>query len=82
MRIERDVALARLTTIGTGGPARFLARPETLDELREALAFAREEGVSVATVGVQPRSPPGLTSASASTTSFPVTPSIACSRAA
>ena len=52
MRIERDVALARLTTIGTGGPARFLARPETLDELREALAFAREEGVSVATVGL------------------------------
>ena len=52
MRIERDAALARLTTIGTGGPARFLARPETLDELREALAFAREEGVSVATVGL------------------------------
>ena len=52
MRIERDVALARLTTIGTGGPARFLARPETLDELREALEFAREEGVPVATVGL------------------------------
>jgi UDP-N-acetylmuramate dehydrogenase len=52
VRIERDVALARLTTIGTGGPARFLARPETLDELREALVFAREEGVPVATVGL------------------------------
>jgi UDP-N-acetylmuramate dehydrogenase len=52
VRIERDVALARLTTIGTGGPARFLARPETLDELREALAFAREEGAPVATVGL------------------------------
>jgi UDP-N-acetylmuramate dehydrogenase len=52
VRIERDVALARLTTIGTGGPARFLARPETLDELLEALVFAREEGVPVATVGL------------------------------
>ena len=27
--VEADAALARLTTIGTGGPARFLARPTT-----------------------------------------------------
>ena len=52
MNVERNVALARYTTIGTGGPARAFARPETLDELARALAWAREEGLAVATVGL------------------------------
>ena len=52
MKIERDVPLARLTTIGTGGPARFFARPETLDELGETLAFARGEAAPVVTIGL------------------------------
>ena len=30
------MALSRLTTIGTGGPARLLARPETIAELRSS----------------------------------------------
>jgi UDP-N-acetylenolpyruvoylglucosamine reductase len=50
--IEENVPLARFTTLGTGGPARALARPETLDELREALAWARERELPVATVGL------------------------------
>ena len=32
------------TTIGTGGPARWLARPETLDELEEVLGWAADRG--------------------------------------
>ena len=36
--MEEHVALARYTTIGTGGPARFFARPESLDELVERFA--------------------------------------------
>jgi UDP-N-acetylenolpyruvoylglucosamine reductase len=52
VRIERDVPLGRLTTIGTGGPARFFARPETVAELQEAIAFARERDLPVATVGL------------------------------
>ena len=52
MKIERDVPLDRLTTIGTGGPARFFARPETPAELEEALAYAHDQGVPVATVGL------------------------------
>jgi UDP-N-acetylmuramate dehydrogenase len=35
---EANVSLARYTTIGTGGPARKFARPETLDELVATLA--------------------------------------------
>ena len=41
--MEENVALARYTTIGTGGPARWFARPETVDELVEALRWARDQ---------------------------------------
>jgi UDP-N-acetylenolpyruvoylglucosamine reductase len=50
--VERDVPLARFTTIGTGGPARLLARPRSLSELEEALALAADEGLPVAIVGL------------------------------
>jgi UDP-N-acetylenolpyruvoylglucosamine reductase len=50
--IEQGVALARYTTIGTGGPARYFARPETIDELEELLGWARESGHAVETVGL------------------------------
>ena len=36
--IERGAPLAKLTTIGTGGPARALARPRSIDELVERSA--------------------------------------------
>ena len=52
MRIERDVPLAKLTTIGVGGPARGLVRPRTVPELVEALRFAREEELEILAVGV------------------------------
>ena len=52
MRIEENIELARFTTIGTGGPARALARPETVPELQETLRFARERELAVATIGL------------------------------
>jgi len=52
VRFDEGVPLARHTTLGTGGPARFFARPETIGELEEALRFARERGVAVAVVGL------------------------------
>lgn len=52
MNVEENVPLARFTTIGTGGPARYLGRPETLSELEEALALAVERGLAVAVVGL------------------------------
>ncbi len=43
--LEEGVPLSRLTTIGTGGPARLLrAGPATLDELEEVLAWAAGRG--------------------------------------
>ena len=52
MTIDERVALGRFTTIGTGGPARALARPRSLDELREALAWASQRNLPIATIGL------------------------------
>lgn len=52
MTIEQGVPLARMTTIGVGGPPRALARPTTVAELAEALRFARDEGLDVLAVGL------------------------------
>ncbi len=52
MKLEEHVPLARMTTIGTGGPARWLGRPQTLSELEELLGWAEREGVAVRTVGL------------------------------
>jgi UDP-N-acetylmuramate dehydrogenase len=50
--IEQDYPLARLTTIGTGGAARWFARPTTMDALRDALRFADADELAVAVVGL------------------------------
>ena len=52
MKLEQDVPLARLTTIGTGGAARAFAQPSSLPELEAALAWAAERDVPVAAVGL------------------------------
>lgn len=52
MRLEAHVPLARFTTIGTGGPARWFGRPETVEELVEQLRFAAEHGLAVAPLGL------------------------------
>ena len=52
MKIEEGVELSRFTTLGAGGPARAFARPESIDELEEALAWAGEHELPVATVGL------------------------------
>jgi UDP-N-acetylenolpyruvoylglucosamine reductase len=52
LKFEEGVTLSRFTTIGTGGPATAFARPETVEELGEALAWARERQLAVATIGL------------------------------
>jgi UDP-N-acetylmuramate dehydrogenase len=52
VKIEAGVALGRFTTLGAGGPASAFARPESLEQLEEALAWARERALSVATIGL------------------------------
>src|SRR5262245_56073933 len=50
--LEAGGPLARLTTSGTGGPARALARPRSVPELAAALRLARDEGLEVFVVGL------------------------------
>jgi UDP-N-acetylmuramate dehydrogenase len=52
VEIETGVPLARLTTIGTGGPAAAFARPTSVAELEEAIAWAGARGLAVRTVGL------------------------------
>jgi UDP-N-acetylenolpyruvoylglucosamine reductase len=50
--IETGLPLSRLTTIGTGGPATALARPSSLAELEQAVAWADERTLDVVTIGL------------------------------
>jgi UDP-N-acetylmuramate dehydrogenase len=52
MRLEEGVELARRTTLGTGGPAGAFAQPASVAEVEELLAYARERGLPVATIGL------------------------------
>jgi len=52
MRVEDGVALARLTTIGTGGRARAFARPATIAELEALLGWAAASGLEARAVGL------------------------------
>jgi len=52
LAIEEGVPLARLTTVGIGGPARAFARPRTAAELERAVAWALEHGLPVVPVGL------------------------------
>ena len=49
--VERDYPLARLTTVRTGGPGDYYARPDSLDRLVELLRWADSEQIAVGVVG-------------------------------
>jgi UDP-N-acetylmuramate dehydrogenase len=52
MKLERDVELARYTTLGSGGRARAFARPTSIPEVEELVRWSRDEGLPVAVVGL------------------------------
>jgi UDP-N-acetylenolpyruvoylglucosamine reductase len=49
--VQRDFPLGRLTTIRTGGPADFYARPGGVEELVELLTWAQAEDLEVGVIG-------------------------------
>jgi len=49
--VTSDHPLARLTTVRTGGPADFFARPDSAERLAELLAWADADGLAVGVVG-------------------------------
>jgi UDP-N-acetylenolpyruvoylglucosamine reductase len=52
LKIESEVPLGRYTTLGAGGMARAFARPSTVAHVEEALSWARERELPVATIGL------------------------------
>ena len=51
MVFQEQVALARYTTLGIGGPARWFAEAANESEIAEAVQWAREEGLPVFILG-------------------------------
>lgn len=49
--VKPNYSLARLTTVRTGGYADYFARPSTLAELRELVAWAAADGIEVGVLG-------------------------------
>jgi UDP-N-acetylenolpyruvoylglucosamine reductase len=49
--VERNYPLARLTTVRTGGPADYFARPSSQADLVTLLAWAKEVGAPVGVIG-------------------------------
>jgi UDP-N-acetylmuramate dehydrogenase len=51
MIIEEQVPLAPLTTFRIGGPARYFARAQSVQEVKEVLSFAKERTLQVLILG-------------------------------
>jgi UDP-N-acetylmuramate--alanine ligase len=49
--VQSNYPLARLTTVRTGGPAGFFARPASEEELVELLAWAKNASIPVGVIG-------------------------------
>jgi UDP-N-acetylmuramate dehydrogenase len=49
--VRADYPLERLTTVRTGGPADWFARPGDIDELLDLLRWAQADGIEVGVVG-------------------------------
>jgi UDP-N-acetylmuramate dehydrogenase len=52
VNVEEGVELSRYTTLGTGGPARAFARPESEQEVDELFRWASQHALGVAVVGL------------------------------
>ena len=52
VEIQEGVPLARLTTVGIGGPARWLAQPESVSGLERVVAWAAERDLPVVPIGL------------------------------
>lgn len=50
--MQENLPLSKLTTLGTGGPARWFAKPESVEELVRLLGWAADRDLPVAPVGL------------------------------
>src|SRR5713101_4938772 len=50
-RMQRNVALGPLTTLGIGGPAKLFSKARSVDEVRKALEWAKSNGEPLLVLG-------------------------------
>lgn len=51
MEVQENIPLAQYTTFQIGGPARYFARASSVEDVREALAFAKERDLKFFVLG-------------------------------
>ena len=51
MLIQENIKIAPLTTMGVGGPARFFVEASTVEEVREAIGYAKSRGLPLFILG-------------------------------
>jgi len=51
LNIQKNVALSRFTSFGIGGPARYFAETENIEDLKEAVKFAKEKNIELFLLG-------------------------------
>src|SRR5690349_6428566 len=51
MLVRDNVHLAPLTTLGVGGPARFFAEVQSIEDVRNAVQFARSQDLQLFVLG-------------------------------
>jgi UDP-N-acetylmuramate dehydrogenase len=52
VKIQEGVSLSKFTTLGTGGAARWFAKPELVEELADLLAWAAHKHIPTAPIGL------------------------------
>jgi UDP-N-acetylmuramate dehydrogenase len=52
VKVQEGVSLSKFTTLGTGGAARWFAKPELAEELADLLAWAAENDIPAAPIGL------------------------------
>ena len=51
MKIQRNIQLAKYTTFHVGGPAKFFAEVNSVDELKKAVDFSRKKNLTIFVLG-------------------------------
>jgi UDP-N-acetylmuramate dehydrogenase len=52
VKVKDNVQLSKFNTLGTGGPARWFAEPESVQELADVLEAAEHRGIPAAPIGL------------------------------
>src|SRR3989344_6913344 len=50
VKVQKNIPLSNYTTLGIGGPAKYFVEVQSVEELKEAVDFAKEKGLEILTI--------------------------------